>query len=266
LKKLALIAVILTGAVLIYSAVDLPHWGDPDSPASTHLSPYYIEHAMEDTSVPNLVTAILADYRGFDTMLETLVIFCAGMACVLLLRLPRRLEKTEHYGKILQARVKKVMEPATTKFFPPAEKDVIICTACRLLFPVVQLFALYVVGHGHHSPGGGFQGGVILGASLIMLAIAYDLRVALLHMPPVLQLVMATVGVTLYAGIGLTCVLLGGNFLDYHLLSEILPLTPVEARSYGILGVEVGVAFTVMAVMFALYSDIATHGRLSRGL
>ena len=76
---------ILTGAILIYGVSDMPGWGDPGSPASVHVSPRYIEKAMEETEVPNLVTAVLADYRGFDTFGETTVIFTAAVACILIL-------------------------------------------------------------------------------------------------------------------------------------------------------------------------------------
>jgi len=86
LKWIALIAVCLTGGLLIYGTVDMPNWGDPTSPASLHVSPRYIEKTVEETGVPNMVTSVLADYRGYDTLGETTVIFTAGMACLLLLR------------------------------------------------------------------------------------------------------------------------------------------------------------------------------------
>ncbi len=70
MKVIGLIISVLTGAFLIYASVDFPPWADPQSPASTHLSPHYIEKTMEETSVPNIVTAVLADYRGYDTMFE----------------------------------------------------------------------------------------------------------------------------------------------------------------------------------------------------
>ncbi len=86
MKALALIATLITGVLLLYGTRDFAAWGDPNSPASRHLSPVYIEKAVEQTHVPNLVTAILGDYRGYDTMFETVVIFCAGMAVVSVLR------------------------------------------------------------------------------------------------------------------------------------------------------------------------------------
>jgi multicomponent Na+:H+ antiporter subunit B len=79
-------AVLTTGAFLIYGTAEMPNWGDPNSPTSLHVSPRYIEKADEETHTPNMVTAVLADYRGYDTMGETTVIFTAGVACMMLLR------------------------------------------------------------------------------------------------------------------------------------------------------------------------------------
>jgi len=90
LKLLALFAVCATGVLLIYGTVDMPDWGDPHSPASVHVSPRYIEKAMEETAVGNIVTSVLADYRGYDTLGETVVIFTAAMACILLMRRRRK--------------------------------------------------------------------------------------------------------------------------------------------------------------------------------
>jgi multicomponent Na+:H+ antiporter subunit B len=90
LKPLALIAVLMTGILLLYGTIDMPDWGDPDSPASIHVSPRYIEKTVEETAVPNVVTSVLADYRGYDTLGETVVIFTAAMACILLIRRPRK--------------------------------------------------------------------------------------------------------------------------------------------------------------------------------
>ena len=71
--------------LMIYASTGLPELGDPEAPANTHVSPTYIEEAEHDTHTPNIVTAVLADYRGYDTLGETVVIFTAGLACVLIL-------------------------------------------------------------------------------------------------------------------------------------------------------------------------------------
>lgn len=86
MRYIALFAVLITGSLLIYATVDMPNWGDPNSPASTHVSPRYIEKVIPETATPNMVTAVLADYRGYDTLGETVVIFTAGVVCIMLLR------------------------------------------------------------------------------------------------------------------------------------------------------------------------------------
>ena len=86
MKIFAFLVTLLTGALLIYGIKDMPKWGDPNSPASLHVSPRYIEKTVEETATPDMVTSVLADYRGYDTLGETTVIFTAGMACLLLLR------------------------------------------------------------------------------------------------------------------------------------------------------------------------------------
>jgi multicomponent Na+:H+ antiporter subunit B len=71
---------------------------------------------------------------------------------------------------------------------------------------------------------------------------------------------LSSFGILIYSGIGLLCLILGGNFLDYGRLSVILKVIPAQARSLGILGVEIGVGITVMAVMFSIFFDISTGG------
>ena len=87
MKKLSLIPVLLVGALLIYAAEDFPEWGSSSAPASASpLSSHFISNTGVDTEVPNMVTAVLADYRGFDTMFETVVVFIAGMAVLAILK------------------------------------------------------------------------------------------------------------------------------------------------------------------------------------
>ena len=86
MKFFAFVVVLITGALLIYATVDMPDWGDPNSPPNAHVSPRYIEKTIEETATPNAVTSLLADYRGYDTLGETTVIFTAGIVCILLLR------------------------------------------------------------------------------------------------------------------------------------------------------------------------------------
>ncbi len=77
--------VVATGAALIYGTFEMPRFGDPEAPANLYVAPHYIELASVETGVPNMVTAVLASYRGYDTLGEVTVIFIAGIGVLLLL-------------------------------------------------------------------------------------------------------------------------------------------------------------------------------------
>ncbi len=139
-------------------------------------------------------------------------------------------------------------------------EDVIIQTVCRILIPFIQLYGLYVIAHGHHSPGGGFQGGVILGASFILLCLAYDIHEVKRRMTEKLNGMFCSLGLIIYSGIGILCLVLGGNYLNYSVLHRILPVSPVDARSLGVLGIEIGVGIAVMAVMVSIFFDLTSRG------
>jgi multicomponent Na+:H+ antiporter subunit B len=139
-------------------------------------------------------------------------------------------------------------------------EDIIITTICRFILPFIQLFGLYVIAHGHGSPGGGFQGGCILAASFIIYVVAFDIAEAKRRFSEKRIIIMSSLGVGIFALIGWACLLLGGNFLDYGKLSMILPVDPVMARYYGVFGIEVGVGITVMAIMVSLFLDLITKG------
>jgi multicomponent Na+:H+ antiporter subunit B len=131
-------------------------------------------------------------------------------------------------------------------------ESIIVKTISRLLTPFIQIFALYVIMHGHSSPGGGFQGGIILGASYILLILSFGMNEVKRRFNERLLTMFTSLGVFIYAGIGILCLILGANFLDYG----ILPIA--EPRSIGVLGIEVGVGITVMAVMLSIFYDLIT--------
>jgi multicomponent Na+:H+ antiporter subunit B len=87
---LAMAVVLATTALLLYGTADMPAYGDPAAPIHTHVAPRYIEKSGVETGVPNIVTAVLASYRGYDTLGETTVIFTAGVGVLLLLGRSRR--------------------------------------------------------------------------------------------------------------------------------------------------------------------------------
>ncbi len=131
----------------------------------------------------------------------------------------------------------------------------IIRAAARGLAPLIQVIGLYVFFHGHYSPGGGFQGGVLLAASFILLRLGYGLRQTQIVMPSRLTIPVSAVGGLIYIGTGFVALLCGGNFLDY----SFLPLPGLKAaylHNYGILFIEVGVTLTVMATLVAIFDHL----------
>ena len=148
----------------------------------------------------------------------------------------------------------------------PIGPSLIIEMGVRVMIPFIQLFGLYVIAHGHVSPGGGFQGGVVLGASFILMAIAFDLKTSLRFFSIRANALMAASGVFIYTGTGVLCALLGGLFLDYSAMDVLLALGPVEWRSMGVFIVELGVGLAVTSIMASLYWDLASGGDLEKGL
>ena len=243
-----------TGAFLLSALPDFPVWGDPQSPVNSTVAPYYIENTIRDAHVPNIVTTVLADYRGFDTLLETAVVFIACIAIYSILRVDS---------------AKSTVDEPDVVTSPPAydpTDSLIIRQASRIMVPFMQIFALYVIAHGHYSPGGGFQGGVILGASVILLCISFDLKFVLRQWTEKRIMILTALGVLIYASVGVACLFMDGNYLDYGALDSILPGDKSYARYYGILLVEIGVGVTVMFSMIGIYMILASNGRFRQGL
>jgi multicomponent Na+:H+ antiporter subunit B len=132
--------------------------------------------------------------------------------------------------------------------------SLVVVTFVRILVPLVQLFALYVLAYGHYGPGGGFQSGVILAASYILMALALGREPFERRVNETVCLAIAGGGVLLYLATGVAG-LAGGTFLDYSRLP--LPVSPVTARYYGILLIETGVAAAVAATLIVLFCRLA---------
>jgi multicomponent Na+:H+ antiporter subunit B len=105
-----------------------------------------------------------------------------------------------------------------------------------------------------------------MGASFILVALSWDLETALARFPMQWTTIIAGLGIVLYAGIGIFSMVLGGEFLDYAELAKVFPVSREMARYHAMLGVEIGVGLTVTAIMFSLYANLSSEGRLQRGL
>jgi multicomponent Na+:H+ antiporter subunit B len=133
--------------------------------------------------------------------------------------------------------------------FQPRDPHVLLRVISKFLIPLIALFAFYVQFHGDYGPGGGFQAGVILAASVILYALIFGLEAAKKAFPPSWVRIGMTIGVLLYGGTGVVAWLLGGEFLNYSVLAH----EPSHGQHYGILVIELGVLVTVTTVMIAIF-------------
>jgi multicomponent Na+:H+ antiporter subunit B len=131
----------------------------------------------------------------------------------------------------------------------------IILIVSRILAPYIMLFGFYVIFHGHYSPGGGFQGGAVIAASIILIRITNDPAVDELHFRKFLTVPLGSLGVLIFFGIGLLAVFNGLNFLDYSYL-KIPGLSPADIRFMGILIIEIGVGVAVTAILVSLFDNL----------
>ena len=126
---------------------------------------------------------------------------------------------------------------------------VILRVVSKFLIPLIALFGFYVQFHGDYGPGGGFQAGVIIAASVILYALIFGLDAAKKAVPPAAVRIGMSLGVLLYGGTGVVTWLLGAEFLNYGVLAH----DAAHGQHYGILAVELGVLFAVASVMVAIF-------------
>lgn len=140
-------AITITGIliyILILGVIELPPFGEFYNPSNNEVMKYYISNTTKDTGAKNIVTGIILDYRAFDTFVEASVLFTATITIIMLLK---------------QAQIK-------VDLFQ--YKNEILKSIGNIIIPFIYIFGIYIVIFGHLSPGGGFAGGTILGASLIL--------------------------------------------------------------------------------------------------
>ncbi|MFC1967700.1 MnhB domain-containing protein [Chloroflexota bacterium] len=133
--------------------------------------------------------------------------------------------------------------------------SIIINLTCSAMVPLIQLFALYVVFHGHYGPGGGFQGGVLLGVSIILTRLYLGKEESYKKFPPRLAMALGAVGLLIYGLTGLIPMFFGGEFLNYAYL-PIPWLHGAELRYYGILIVEIGIALGVFGTVVLIFDNL----------
>lgn len=151
--------------ILLYTVSDLPPFGEVDVPTNNEVAQKYIEDGLEDTGAANIIAGMILDYRAFDTLGESTVLFIAVSAVIILLKKdPDNLDPEE------EAQVRR------EEMLAKSQPNIILRVIASILIPFILLFGAYVVLNGHISPGGGFSGGAIMGGALILFASAYGFK------------------------------------------------------------------------------------------
>ena len=154
-------------ALLIYTALDLPQFGGADALVDNEVSRFYVEEGLEDTGAVNIISGIILDFRGFDTLGESHVLFIAACTVLLLLHLPQ--------GDDPDSLRMRMAAESDDRHFEPRH-DPILQGGAQLLVPLLIVFGAYILLNGHLSPGGGFSGGAVLGAGMILFLCAFGFK------------------------------------------------------------------------------------------
>ena len=235
--KLIGVLVIIAGVICVGFLMDglLPTIGDTHSPANSYLSTYYITNALHDTEAPNMVTAVLADYRGFDTLFETCVMFLAGVTTLMVLSSKRKVKKNERKEDDLRH---------------VSFSGVVLDIGFRILVPVIIIYAFYVLSHGEVSLGGGFQAGALLAIAYMIDRLIPSFQNSLGAFSEETAAIIAGIGVFIYAFTGILPMFKGGNFLEYNRLPFAFAVEHMATlHSIGIFLIEVGVTVCVMGTI-----------------
>ena len=140
---------------------------------------------------------------------------------------------------------------------PEMQQKVILRVVSKFLIPFILLFALYVQWHGDFGPGGGFQAGVIYASAFILYALIFGVERVRQVVPAWVTRSCLSLGVLMYAGVGVAAMIFGGNFLDYNALAH----DPTQGQHLGILLVELGVGITVASAMITIFIAFAGQDR-----
>lgn len=238
--KKPLIALTIAAAAIpmLAGVMALPRPGDPDAPIHTHVAARYVEAGARETGADNLVTAVLLNYRAFDTFGEVMIIFVALAAVMAVLSTPAS-ARGAGAGAAAEERV-----PISP----------VVSFIIRITAPFIAAFGAFVIFKGHLAPGGGFQGGVILGALLVLLSVVLGRGAERPLIPVPIARWLQVAGPLAFLVVGLLGLALTGVLLGYpddpgqHLLRELMMIT-LE------LGIGVGGGAIILGLFLEMRGD-----------
>lgn len=243
----------------------LPVIGSHETPANIYLSNYYIENAASHTHAANIVTAVLADYRGFDTLFETCVLFLSGIGTLMVLFSKAKVKDGARRNEVQDEKAEPEEEILPAENILPGEnilrKEIsagygggILDASFRIVVPIVMIYGLYVLFHGELSLGGGFQAGALLACAYLLDRIVPSFESRMGEVKEENMLIVAGLGTFFYAFTGILPMLFGGNFLEYEKLpfGSIISGGAAGLHAAGILMIEIGVTVCVMSVIMTI--------------
>lgn len=223
--------------VLLLTVSNLPVFGGADNPASNEVVQRYIEDGLAETGAVNIVAGMILDYRAFDTLGESHVLFIAATCVLILLRSDKKMSQKKSSTK-----KRHMTEPI---------QDPILRVAATLLTPFVLIFGIYIVLNGHLSPGGGFSGGAIIGAGLILAANAFGFEQTGKFFTRKTYSIISVSALLFYSAAKSYSFYTGAN----HIESIIPKGTPGAIVSSGlILPLNICVGLVVACTMYGFYS------------
>ena len=230
--RCAVVISVLMLIVLLIGAVALPAFAAPGNPTDNEVVHRYVGSAEHETGAENVIAGMILNYRGFDTFGESCVLFLA-VCCVMLL---------------LWATNDKIRGEAAGAE-KTAPRDAILANVSKLVLPCILCFGMCVLFNGHVSPGGGFSGGSILGAALILFAVAFGAEAVQRFFTERVFNTVRITGLLIYASMFGVYIYQGANGIDSNL------------AHYIVLVIDIAVGLVVMSTMYGFYS-FYTKGEL----
>ncbi len=242
---IAICFTIFFSLVLVLTVSYMPVTGATDNPADNEVMERYIRDGLEETGATNIVAGMILDYRAFDTLGESHVLFVAAITVTVLLRLDKK--KRNPDDTMITETIGEAEEQ--DKIFTPRH-DTILQKVSLILVPIIFVFGIYVILNGHLSPGGGFSGGAIIGAGLILYLNAFGFEKTERFFTEKVYKWVSFIALAFYALIKCYAFFCGANGLDNHIPKGI----PGHILSGGlILPLNIAVGCVVACTMYTFY-------------
>ena len=236
----AVVCCIMLSGFLLYTISLMPRYGE-ENPRAREVVERYVEQGVAETGAINIVTGMILDYRAFDTLGESHVLFPALICVMILLRIDQKNQRSgyEDYYTI------------RSDTYYDLSREPILPVMGRILLPCILVYGIYILLNGQNSPGGGFSGGAVIGAGMILFSAAFGMKAADRFLSVRLCSILTFVSLAFYSFAKGYVFFMGANGLENHIPKG----TPGAVLSGGmILPLDLAVGCVVSVTMFGFYS------------